>query len=117
MPELESRRLEPPRDVGWMRELADAIGRAALSAIPFTGGVAVEIFQYATNRGRADRFQAWMADVSDTLNRHGVALDALADNDGFLDAIGPATRAALETASTEKIEALRSAGAERDRRP
>lgn len=109
MPEIESRDIEPPSEVGWIREIADAVGRAALSAIPFAGGAAVEIFQYATNRGRTGRFQAWMADVSDTLNRHGVALDTLADNEGFLDAVGPATRAAVETASTEKIEALRNA--------
>jgi hypothetical protein len=101
--------IEPPSQIGWKRDLVEVLARAGLSVVPIAGGVAVELFQYATSQGRASRMQRWMVEVTDALNRHGVSIDSLAGRDGFLDAIGPATRAAVETSSPEKIEALRNA--------
>lgn len=109
MPTADANEIEPPSQIDWKRDLVEVLARAALSAVPIAGGAAVELFQYATNHGRAVRMQRWIEEVIDTLNRHGIAIDSLADRDGFLDAIGPATRAAVETGSPEKIEALRNA--------
>jgi hypothetical protein len=91
------------------RELTEALARAALSAVPVVGGAAVEALNLAVTRGRTTRMQRWAEDITDAVNRHGLALEELSDRPGFLDTIGPATRAAIETASFVKIEALRNA--------
>lgn len=109
VPTNDANKIEPPSQIGWKHDLIEVLARAGLSAVPIAGGAAVELFQYATNQGRAARMQRWIEEVTGALNRHGVAIDSLADRDGFLDAIGPATRAAVETSSPEKIEALRNA--------
>ncbi len=101
--------VEPLPSQSDLSQVAEAVARAALSAIPFAGGAAVELLQFVANRGRAARMQRWIEEVSSELGRLGVEFESLATSDGFLDAIGPATRAAVETASTEKIEALRNA--------
>lgn len=101
--------MESPSQIGWRRDLVETLARAGLSAVPIAGGAAVELFQYAVNRGRATRMQRWIEGVTEALKRHDVAIESLVERDGFLDAIGPATRAAVETSSSEKTEALRNA--------
>lgn len=109
MPSTDANGIESPSQIGWRRDLVETLARAGLSAVPIAGGAAVELFQHTVNRGRATRMQRWIEEVTEALNRHDVAIDSLAQRDGFLDAIGPATRAAVETSSSEKIEALRNA--------
>lgn len=82
--------------------------------VPLVGGAGVELFQAVVNSGREARMQAWIADVTQAINERvleprGLDISALATDDGFLDVIGTATRAAVETSSEEKIEALRNA--------
>lgn len=99
----------PPPEPGARREVAEAVARAALSAVPLAGGALVELFQFVTNRGRATRMHEWMEAVTAETERLGISIENLDQSSGFLDAIGPATRSAVETASPDKIEALRNA--------
>lgn len=100
---------KPPQAPSTTRQLLEAVGRAAASAVPLAGGALVEVFTYATTYGRQRRLDVWMEEVVDVLQRHGVQIAELGDSDGYLDAIGPATRAAIETASEEKRQALTAA--------
>lgn len=96
------------------QELGSAVARAALSAVPFAGGAAVEAFTWATERGYRRRVDQWMRDVTEAVKEHvltpqGLDWDSLESNDGFLDAIAHATRSAAQTRDTDKRAALRNA--------
>ncbi|MCR6706506.1 MAG: hypothetical protein NVV66_18085 [Cellulomonas sp.] len=99
----------PPPETERFRAVTEAATRAALSAVPVAGGALVELFQYVTNRGRAARMREWMEGITAEIERLGISVETLDESRGFLDAIGPATRSAVETASPDKIEALRNA--------
>lgn len=92
----------------------EAAARASLSAIPLAGGAAVELFQAVVTRGRQRRFDEWVVELTEATNRlilepRGLEFEALAEDRGFLDAVGTATRAAVETSDEIKIQALRNA--------
>ena len=101
--------IDPPTSPSGTRLILEAVSRATLAAVPVAGGAAVELFQAVTARGRAERMDRWIQDVCDELERLRVSIDTLHLSPGFLDAIGPAARAAVETADAEKAEALRNA--------
>lgn len=98
-----------PPETERFRAVTEAVTRAALSTVPVAGGALVELFQYVTNRGRAARMREWMEGITAEMERLGISVETLDQSRGFLDAIGPATRAAIETASPDKIKALRNA--------
>lgn len=102
-------RIEPPTLPSGTRLVVEAVSRAALGAIPIAGCAAVELFQTAISRGRAERVERWIQDVCGELERLQISIDSLSQSPGFLDAIGPAARAAVETADEEKAQALRNA--------
>src|SRR4051794_19961844 len=95
------------------RLLAEAAGRAVLSAIPWVGGIGVELVDALATRGRQARFDSFLAELAEGLNGliadRGRAWKELAEDDGFIDAIGVATASAVGTANRVKIEALRAA--------
>lgn len=101
--------IDPPTAPSGTRLVLEAVSRASLAAVPIAGGAAVELFQAVTTRGRAERMDRWIQDVCDELERLRVSINTLHQSPGFLDAIGPAARAAVETANAEKAEALRNA--------
>lgn len=87
--------------------------RAAISAIPVAGTLAVELLAMVVKPPLEKRRNVWMETVSASL----IALDrdrridlvALAGNAQFVDAVLEATRIALRTSKTEKLHALRNA--------
>lgn len=106
--------IHPPEPPSTAAKVGAAVTRAGLSAVPVAGGALVEVFEAVASAGYARRRAAWMADVSDAINRlvlepQRLDWESLSQNEGFLDAIGQATRAAVQTRDTTKLEALRNA--------
>lgn len=106
--------IKSPGPASTGQEMGKAASRAALSAIPFAGGAAVEAFTLATERGYRRRVDEWMREVTAAINDHvlepqGLDWASLESNEGFLDAVAHATRSAAQTHDAEKREALRNA--------
>lgn len=106
--------IESPVPASNAQEIGKAAARAALAAIPFAGGAAVEAFTIATERGYRRRVDEWMRDLTAAINLHvlephGLDWAALEANEGFLDAVAHATRSAAQTHDAEKRSALRNA--------
>jgi hypothetical protein len=96
------------------REITEKAIEAGLSMIPIAGNPAAIAFAYAVGRGYNRRLEAWLTQlgeaVEDLINQvEDLDLDALAENEEFLDAVATATRAAERTHQDVKIEALRNA--------
>lgn len=93
-------------------DAAHAIARAGLSAIPFVGGAAVELFQGVIQPPLEKRRQQWMADVGEKLlelESNGLKLEDLQDNEQFISAVMLASQAALRTHQAVKLDALKNA--------
>lgn len=106
--------IKAPEPPGRGRAVVEAATRSVLGAVPWAGGAAVELFQAAVTRGRQRRFDAWVAEMTDAMNSailepRALTFESLAEDDAFLDAIGAATQAAVETSDQIKIQALRNA--------
>jgi hypothetical protein len=99
----------PERSKG---DVAHAITKAGLSAIPVVGGPAVELFQYVVQPPLEKRREAWMAEVGEKLRdleAKGLRLEDLQNNEQFVSAVMYASQVALRTHQTGKLEALRNA--------
>ena len=99
----------PQRSKG---DVAHAIVKAGLSAVPLVGGPAVELFQYLVQPPLDKRREAWMKEVGEKLQqleKKGLDLDKLLDNEPFISAVMQASQAALRTHKAEKLAALRNA--------
>jgi hypothetical protein len=93
-------------------DLAHAMTKAGLSAIPLLGGPAVELFQYVVRTPLEKRRDAWMAKVGDKLlelETQGIKLEDLQTNEQFVSVVMNATSIALRTHQAEKLDALRNA--------
>jgi hypothetical protein len=93
-------------------DTAHAIAKAGLSAIPFVGGPAVELFQYLIQPPLERRRGEWMAEVGEKLlelENRGVDIEALGQKDEFVSSVMHASQIALRTHQEEKREALRNA--------
>lgn len=102
--------LKPPKATGG--DIAHAVVRAGLSAIPIGGGAAVELFQGVIQPPLEMRRQKWMVDVGEKLlelERNGLKLEDLQSNEQFISAVMHASQAALRTHQATKLEALRNA--------
>jgi hypothetical protein len=103
-------KITTPRASG--KDVAHAAGRAVLSAIPFAGGAAVEIFQHVIQPPLEKRRIEWMNDVGERLNKleeEGIKLESLSENEQFVSAVMSASQVAIRTHQAEKLEALRNA--------
>lgn len=99
----------PSRSSG---DIAHAIAKAGLSAIPVVGGPAVELFQFLVQPPLEKRREAWMTDVGQKLlelEAQGMSLPDLQSNEQFVSAVMQASQAALRTHKAEKLAALRNA--------
>jgi hypothetical protein len=103
--------LEPPKP-----STADAVHqlvKAALSAVPIVGGPAAELLAALIAPPIERRRQEWMESIgrglADLRSRDLVALEALADNQVFLDTVLQASQVAIRTADVDKRAALRNA--------
>ena len=106
--------IEPPKEPSDAVLAAESLARGGISAVPLLGGLLVELFTGATTAGRLARQQKWMEDISEAVNRlvlepRGLTMEDLATDDGFLNVIGAASRAAVETSDQVKLDALRNA--------
>ena len=93
-------------------DVAHALTKAGLSAIPVVGGPAVEIFQLIVQPPLERRRTEWMESVGarlKALEQRGIDVEALQKNDQFITAVMQASTAALRTHREAKLEALRNA--------
>lgn len=101
-----------PQATGW--DHAHLAVKAALSALPLAGGPAAELFATIIAppllRRRDEWLQALAAGI-ETLREQVAGFDAasLRDNDAFVSVALQASRAAMQTHQTEKLDALRNA--------
>jgi len=86
--------------------------RAGLSAIPFAGGAAVELFQAVVQPPIEKRRQKWMSEVGDRLlelEAKGLKLEDLQNNEQFISVVMHASQAVIRTHQEAKLKALRNA--------
>lgn len=93
-------------------DVAHALAKAGLSAIPVVGSPLVELFQLLVQPPLDRRRTEWMTDVGEKLEElasRGVDLTALGQNEEFISAVMHASQVAIRTHQGEKREALRNA--------
>lgn len=93
-------------------DVAHAIAKAGLSAIPVLGGLAAELFQQTVQPPLEKRRTEWMKTVGEKLQQleaQGLNLEDLQANENFLSVVMHATQAAMRTHDLAKREALRNA--------
>lgn len=89
-----------------------ALIKAGISAIPMIGGPSAELFQHLVQPPIEKRRLEWMEYVGDKLielEKHGVDIEKLSENDEFVSAVLHASQLAVRTHRHEKREALRNA--------
>jgi hypothetical protein len=87
--------------------------KAALSAVPFVGGPAAELFALVLAPPLEKRRDAWLEQLYDSLKRlekqvEGFRISDLSQNEAFISATIQATQIALRTHQQQKREALRN---------
>jgi hypothetical protein len=87
--------------------------RAVLSAIPFAGGAAVELFNRLLAPPIQRRRDAWLNDIAERLaamEQEGrVSVEKLSRTDEFVSTVMQASQAAVRNHQREKLDALRNA--------
>ncbi|ORJ58681.1 hypothetical protein [Geothermobacter hydrogeniphilus] len=100
----------PSKTVG---DAAHAIARAGLSAVPYVGGPAAELFSALINPPLEKRRIVWMEEVGEALQmleeQFEVSLEALQNNPDFIDTVMHASQIAVRNSQTEKRQALKNA--------
>ncbi|MEA9759786.1 hypothetical protein VDF70_12055 [Xanthomonas campestris pv. raphani] len=89
-----------------------AVARSGLSAIPLAGGLAVEVLQRLFQAPLDKRREEWLnllAGRIELLERRGIDIEQLSNNDSFVSAVLSASQVALKTHTQEKLDALRAA--------
>lgn len=92
-------------------DVAHTLVKAGLSAIPYVGGPAVELFQCLIQPPLEKRRGEWMAQVGEKLQEleaSGLKLDELQKNEEFVSAVMHASQIALRTHQKAKLDALRN---------
>ena len=94
-------------------DVAHAIARSGLGAIPYAGATATELLNAVITPPLERRRQAWMEKVGNGLreleDKMGVVLEQLQENETFIDAALEASQLAIRNSEVEKINALRNA--------
>lgn len=99
----------PKRSKG---DVAHTAVKAVLSAVPYVGGTAAELFQFVVQPPLERRRDEWMRSVGDKLQeleQQGLNVEALGQSDEFITATLHALSLALRTHHQEKLDALRNA--------
>jgi hypothetical protein len=95
------------------KDRALVVVRAAIAATPVAGGAALELFNALVTPPIERRKAEWMEAVASELQRLAqkqvFSLEALLENEQFIDTILEASQAAIRTSSSEKREALKNA--------
>jgi hypothetical protein len=105
--------MERPPSKKTSRELVEKVVEGGVSMVPIAGGPMAVAFAYAVGRAHNRRMQTWLESLADAVNDmqtrgDGVDLDALAEDERFIDAVVSATRAAQATHDEDKLAALRN---------
>lgn len=93
-------------------DIAHAIVRAGLAAIPYIGGPAVELFQQLVQPPLDRRRTEWMESVGEKLKElsdRGIDIQVLGQREEFVSAVMHASQIALRAHQAEKRDALRNA--------
>ena len=93
-------------------DTAHVIAKAGLSAIPIVGGPAAELFQHVVQPPLEKRRLEWMAAVGERLEeleKDGLKLEDLENNEQFISTVMHASQIALRTHQQAKLDALRNA--------
>ncbi len=95
-------------------DVAHAVVKGALGAIPYAGGMASEFFALFIKPPITKRLEAWMESVSQKLTQlsekaEGFRVENLSEDEVFVTAIMQATQSAVRTHQQEKLDALRNA--------
>jgi hypothetical protein len=108
LPSMES--APPSKSTG--RELVERVAEAALGSVPMVGNALAVTFVTAIGWRLEERRDKWFIELAEGVEklRERVGdLEALTDNDLFVDAVVTATRTVEHTHQAEKIAALRNA--------
>src|SRR5690554_283904 len=95
-----------------MGDIAHAVTKSGLSAIPIVGGPAAELFQNVIQPPLEKRRAEWMAQVGEKLQEmeaKGLKLEELQQSEEFLSAVMHASQIALRAHQAAKLDALRNA--------
>jgi hypothetical protein len=93
-------------------DVAHALTKAGLSAIPVVGGPAVELFQLVIQPPLEKRREAWRARVGEAiakLEANGIDIESLRENEEFVSVVMQASQIAIRTHQEEKLVMLRNA--------
>ena len=109
---INDKKAEPTTSSGG--DIAHTFVRVGLSAIPFVGGPAVELFSALITPPLAKRRDNWIRSIAEGLEDlekkvAGFKIDSLPGNDAFVTAVMHASQAAIRNHQQEKLEALRNA--------
>ncbi len=107
---MAAKKFQPPKaSVG---DVAHASTKAILSALPYIGGPAAELFQLVLQPPLEKRRAEWMERIAEgleTLEKDGLKVQDLKDNPQFISAVMQAYQIALHTHQEDKLRALRNA--------
>lgn len=111
MGDTETGDLIPPKPD--RTDLAHSSVRAALSLIPYAGGVVTEIFGMIIVPPLEKRRQEWMEAVVEKIReldeKESITIGDLQNNPGFIDTLSQASLIAVRNHKEEKIRALKNA--------
>jgi len=93
---------------------AHSLAKTLLSLVPVVGGAASELFQLIIQPPLQRRQIAWLASLAESIGELQDAVESLTDmtlseNEGFVSTLLHASRLAVCTHQSEKLEALRNA--------
>jgi len=93
---------------------AHTAAKALISAVPYVGGPAAEIFEAVVVPPLAKRRDKWIESIAKDLQRleeavKGFSIEELAENESFVSTVMHATHAAIRNHQEEKLSALSSA--------
>lgn len=112
-PDTEHRLPTLPDEKSGRRAITDAAIEAGTAAIPFVGGSLAVLLAHAFSRSYEQRLRNWMEELAEAVQElydaEGVDIEALAEDQTFLDAVATATRIAEKSGSEIKRNALKNA--------
>lgn len=102
-----------PDDKSGRRAITDAAIEAGAAAIPFVGGSLAVVLAHAFSHSYEKRLRNWMEELAEAVQElydsEGVDIEALAEDETFLDAVATATRIAEKSGLEIKRTALKNA--------
>lgn len=107
----EDRKYDPPQERAG--DKLHMIARAAISSVPVIGSVANEFFQAIIAPPLRKRQSEWMDDIAAAVRRleeqPAFSVEALTENEAFIDTVLHASQVAVRTTNEEKRKALQNA--------